>query len=242
MAENICGHLKAKGIAAMFYHAGLDTKPRTDIQNKWADNGGVIVATCAFGMGIDRPDVRFVIHVGLTNGIEDWMQEVGRAGRDGKNALCLSLWEFGKDYATQMMLIDLTNPTSEDVSRFWSWLSAVATREAKPGCHTVTINMIQKEMGQQANCDNVGGCISFLKKENVVKTLGKGKYQVSVGGNHHFDFSELDKQRQDKVDKVNEVVAFYNTKECRAAYICDYFGDVSFNGKCGVCDNCLVPG
>ena len=74
-AEEICGHFKRRGVQATFYHAGLKDSERALVQDTWAKNGGVIVATCAFGMGIDRADVRFVIHSGLSQSIEDYYQE-----------------------------------------------------------------------------------------------------------------------------------------------------------------------
>ena len=240
VAESICQYFRAGGIDASFYHAGLGSKERTAIQNKWSENGGVIVATCAFGMGIDRPDVRFVIHSGLSSSIEDWYQEIGRAGRDGADALCVSFWDAGKDYETQMTLINMSNPGGDEAKSFWVWLKRLAVMEAKPGADTVTINLTQKDMGLRSGCFNVGGCISFLKKVGMVVTLGKGKYRVSVNGGENLDFSEMDERRQSKIRKVDEVVRFYSTKDCRVAFICDYFGDTSFAGKCGTCDNCTA--
>ena len=85
--KEICDQLTQNGISAAFYHAGLSTEIKNECQNKWKNNEyRVIVATNAFGMGIDKPDVRIVVHIDLPNAPEEYYQEAGRAGRDEKKA------------------------------------------------------------------------------------------------------------------------------------------------------------
>lgn len=92
-AEELAAFLGANGISASFYHAGLGQDSRTDRQEKWKkDEIRVMVCTNAFGMGIDKPDVRFVVHFDVPDGPEAYFQEAGRGGRDGNRAYAVLLW------------------------------------------------------------------------------------------------------------------------------------------------------
>ena len=95
-AEELAAFLKSKGIEASFYHAGLGSETRALRQEEWKTGiTRVMVCTNAFGMGIDKPDVRFVIHFDVPDSPEAYFQEAGRGGRDGKQAYALMLWNSG---------------------------------------------------------------------------------------------------------------------------------------------------
>ena len=104
--ENVAATLDAHGFTALPYHAGMELKAREDNQRRFQHEQGLImVATIAFGMGIDKPDVRFVLHVDLPSSIEAYYQETGRAGRDGLPAEALMLYGAG-DIALRRRFID----------------------------------------------------------------------------------------------------------------------------------------
>jgi ATP-dependent DNA helicase RecQ len=91
--EELARLLKREGVRAAFYHAGMDSEDRKRVQEEFMDDRWrVICATVAFGMGIDKPDVRFVIHYSLPDSLESYYQEAGRSGRDGLDSRCILLY------------------------------------------------------------------------------------------------------------------------------------------------------
>jgi len=92
-------------------------------------------------------------------------------------------------------------------------------------------------MGGLSKCSSVGAAISFLKGCGLVETKGRGKYQVSLE-KKDIDFNTIAEKRKKNLKKFYALVEFYKSKTCRFGTICEYFGDDSFNGKCGNCDNC----
>ena len=119
------GRLENHGVAAAGYHGGLDSDARETRQQAWIeDEVRVMVATNAFGMGIDKPDVRFVVHVDLPSSLESYYQEAGRAGRDGDEAHAVLLYR-PPDADTQHSLIEASHPTAAEVQDVYDAVCSV---------------------------------------------------------------------------------------------------------------------
>ncbi|MEZ4857223.1 MAG: ATP-dependent DNA helicase RecQ [Flavobacteriaceae bacterium] len=122
-AELFCNRLQSMGITANFYHGGLSPKEKIDRLQKWRNyKTSTLVATNAFGMGIDHPNVRLVIHIQLPESIESYFQEAGRAGRDGKDAVALLLYDENDKQLLKKQFID-SLPSFQEIKKLYRTLN-----------------------------------------------------------------------------------------------------------------------
>lgn len=124
-SDQLARHLRVAGYDARAYHGKMDPADRASVQEMFMDDHiNIVVCTKAFGMGIDKPDIRYVIHYNLPGDLESYFQEAGRAGRDGGTAYCILLYHKG-DIGTQQYFIEHSTPDEETINHVLRYLAAL---------------------------------------------------------------------------------------------------------------------
>ena len=174
--EETADMLRRNGVPAQAYHAGLAAEMRTQIQDDFIkDRIPVIVATVAFGMGIDKPDVRYVVHYDLPKTVEGYYQETGRAGRDGDASRCLLLYSAG-DIAKIGYLIDQSED-EDDRNRNWTLLRQMDSFASTPVCRRVALLGYFGEEYVAENCDACDVCAGSFEE---VEATYEGRVVLSA--------------------------------------------------------------
>jgi ATP-dependent DNA helicase RecQ len=233
------------GVPCIAYHGGMTDDQRKTAQDKFMNaDAHVAVATNAFGMGIDRPDLRFVIHYDIPGSVEAYYQEAGRAGRDGEPARCEMLWNYA-DVRTQEFFIEGANPTREIIAGLYHAL----LRLCKRGPITMSIDDIAGQLPGVKNGMAVGSALFHLERAAFIHrdyASGSRTYTTTIVEPVKplealaIDFDKLDKKRERDLAKLRRIIAYADHRGCRHHFILDYFGDTEAARTCTVCDNCLA--
>ncbi|MGA8729920.1 MAG: ATP-dependent DNA helicase RecQ [Terracidiphilus sp.] len=213
----------AKSIPAAAYHAGLDAETRERVQT--AFQGGeleVVVATIAFGMGIDKADIRTVIHAGLPATLEGYYQEIGRAGRDGAPSRTFLMHSYADQRTHDFFL----------------------NRDYPPVGH---LEQVYRSLAAEPQLVEAMRSSSKMDEEEFDKALEKleihGGALVDFGGNVTVGGRGWKKtysvQAQFRAEQFEKVLRFTTSSDCRMAALVGHFGDIAdANTPCGVCDVC----
>ncbi|MFA5318678.1 MAG: RecQ family ATP-dependent DNA helicase, partial [Patescibacteria group bacterium] len=161
--EDILNSLTANGVSAIGYHAGMGPEDRKSIQNEFmSGNVRVIIATNAFGLGINKPDIRFVIHFDMPGTIEAYYQEAGRAGRDGKESYCIMFYSPADRYLREFFIAG-DNPPPKVITEVYAGLLAYDSDTA-----LVTYASLMENVSENVPDMAIGTALKILERENYI--------------------------------------------------------------------------
>jgi ATP-dependent DNA helicase RecQ len=231
-AEGLAAELESRGVVAAHYHAGLAKREREELHERFDDDEiEVIVATIAFGMGIDKPNVRFVHHAEISESIDSYYQEIGRAGRDGEPAQALLFFR----------------PEDQGVRRFFAAGGGVDADEIEAVAEAIerrreSIDPLVVLAETELSRTKVMSAINRLEDLGAVEVSGSGKVRRATGGPRPTaavtDAAQASEDRQAfSRSRVEMMRSYAEHHYCRREFLLSYFGE-AYEPPCGNCDNC----
>jgi ATP-dependent DNA helicase RecQ len=230
--EEIAEALCKKGIKAVHYHAGMKASERKQVQAAFmADEAEVIVATVAFGMGVDKPNVRFVFHYDISDSMDSYYQEIGRAGRDGEEAKAI-LFYCPDDLNIRRFF---ASGGKVDFDQVLQVAQAVQKADAP-----LEPEDLQEET--ELSQTKLTKALSRLEEVEAVEILPTGEVTTSkaqVDQESAASSAALAEERREQFvrSRLEMMRNYAELRDCRRQYILNYFGEPMAN-KCGFCDNC----
>jgi len=233
--EELHATLAQAGVSVARYHGRLNPNERRAAQDAFMDDKvRVMVATNAFGLGVDKPDTRFVLHYQMPAGLDAYYQESGRAGRDGEPADCTLLY-LHSDRAVQQFFLAGRYPAQEDVAAVYKSL-----RQPAPDAEPWTLERLQAALDRPKS--KVQVALRLLRHQRVVAQDRDGRLALQ---RHALDEATLqalstayrDKREADRT-MLEQMVFYGQTGYCRWKVLLAHFGEDEGFERCGTCDNC----
>lgn len=239
--EQVATNLQWQGLSVAAYHAGMGDGVRVKAQEDFmTGRAQMIVATNAFGMGIDKPDIRFVAHYQMPGSIEAYYQEIGRAGRDDLPSDCVLLFNYA-DKNTHDFFIEGSYPDRQTIQSVYDSLVSTGLQR---------IELTTKEIAHRSGAGNemaVNSVLYLLERAGHIQRVASSDNQrrarsvvlldrvptkLRVNPNDVAGRAALERR------KLREILNFCYTDYCFRAHILDYFGDRHHARQCGTCGNC----
>ncbi len=224
------------GIPAAVYHSKLHKEDRTLVHECFMNETiRAVVATNAFGLGIDKPNIRFVVHYDLPGSLEAYTQEAGRSGRDGEKSRCILIYRMS-DTRVQNYFLTGKYPDIEEVQRVFGTIEVFGGQE-----DGVSMTDLRKIL--QLPLTKLKVILALLKKSGYVEMTGKSKYGLTeaVRKNRDLVLSLANYETKKSYDqsKLAMMLQYAENTSCRRRFILNYFGEDFELPNCKKCDNCL---